>query len=222
MMADRLCLFQKIISCHHRIKTLLKIRVTLTGLPFANEQSTYITMQFQDIIQFWFQELTAKDHFSKNALLDASVRDRFGSALLAAAHGELYTWRIAPLGRLAEIVVLDQFSRNIFRDQPQSFAQDPQALALAQELVASGQDQALDIAQRAFAYMPYMHSESLAIHEQAVSLFSQPGLEGSLAFELKHKEIIHRFGRFPHRNAILLRASTPDEQVFLSQPGSSF
>lgn len=179
-------------------------------------------MQFQDIIQFWFQELTAKDHFSKSDRLDNTVRDRFGSTLLAALRCELYTWRATPLGRLAEIVVLDQFSRNIFRGQPQSFSQDPQALTLAQELVASGQDQALDLTHRAFAYMPYMHSESLAIHEQAVPCFSQPGLEGSLAFELKHKEILHRFGRFPHRNAILGRASTPDEQVFLSQPGSSF
>lgn len=179
-------------------------------------------MQFQDIIHFWFQELTAKDHFSKSELLDESIRNRFGSTLLAATRGELYPWRVAPLGRLAEIVVLDQFSRNIFRDQPQSFAQDPQALTLAQELVARGQDQEIGLAQRAFAYMPYMHSESLAIHEQAVSLFSQPGLEGTLAFELKHKEIIERFGRFPHRNAILGRVSTPDEQLFLSHPGSSF
>lgn len=179
-------------------------------------------MQFQDIIQFWFHELTAKDHFSKSDRLDSTIRDRFGSTLLAALRCELYTWRITPLGRLAEIVVLDQFSRNIFRGQPRSFSQDPQALTLAQELVASGQDQALDLTQRAFAYMPYMHSESLAIHEQAVSHFSQPGLEGTLAFEIKHKEIIQRFGRFPHRNAVLGRTSTAEEQVFLSQPGSSF
>lgn len=204
------------------IKSLHKAGVTLTGLPCANIQLNDVAMQFKDIIQFWFHELTAKDHFSKNDRLDASIRDRFGSTLLAAVHGELYTWRVAPLGRLAEIIVLDQFSRNIFRDQPQAFAQDPQALTLAQELVASGQDRALNPAQRGFAYMPYMHSESLMIHEQALSHFSQPGLEGSLAFELKHKEIIHRFGRFPHRNAILGRESTPDEQVFLSQPGSSF
>lgn len=179
-------------------------------------------MQSQDIIQFWFQELTAKDHFSKSDQLDATIANRFGSTLMAAARGELYTWRVTPLGRLAEILVLDQFSRNIFRNLPQSFAQDPQALALAQELVVSGQDQELNPAQRGFAYMPYMHSESLAIHEQAISVFSQPGLEGTLAFELKHKEIIQRFGRFPHRNAILGRTSTPDEQLFLSQPGSSF
>lgn len=179
-------------------------------------------MQPQDILHFWFQELTAKDHFAKSDLLDACIRDRFGNTLLAATRGELYRWRVTSVGRLAEIVVLDQFSRNIFRDQPQSFAQDPQALTLAQELVASNLDKELDLAQRAFAYMPFMHSESLVIHEQAVSLFSQPGLEGSLAFELKHQEIIHRFGRFPHRNAILGRASTSDEQAFLSQPGSSF
>lgn len=179
-------------------------------------------MEFQNIIHFWFQELSGKDHFAKSDLLDANVRDRYGTTLSAASRGELYTWRVSPLGRLAEILVLDQFSRNIFRGKPQSFAQDPQALTLAQELVASGQDQAIDLGQRAFVYMPYMHSESLLIHEQAVQLFSQPGLEGSLAFELKHQDIIRRFGRFPHRNAVLDRQSTAEEQAFLSQPGSSF
>ena len=125
-------------------------------------------------------------------------------------------------GRLAEILVLDQFSRNVYRDTPRAFAQDALALALAQELVASGQDRSLPLAQRSFAYMPYMHSESALVHAQAVELFSQPGLEDTLRFELRHKEIIDRFGRYPHRNALLGRESSPEELTFLSEPGLGF
>jgi uncharacterized protein (DUF924 family) len=150
------------------------------------------------------------------------MRERFGVTLQAAIRGELAHWRATPQGRLAEIIVLDQFSRNIFRDQPASFAQDPQALALAQALVATGQAITLSLEQRAFAYMPYMHSESLLIHAQAELLFSEPGLEANLNYERKHQAIIERFGRFPHRNAILGRVSTPEEAAFLQQPGSSF
>lgn len=179
-------------------------------------------MQARDILHFWFDELTNTQRFAKDAELDAAMRERFGRTLQAAVRGELLGWRATALGRLAEIVVLDQFSRNIHRDTPAAFAQDPQALTLAQELVASGQDQTLETAQRIFAYMPYMHSESLRVHEQAVQLFAQAGMEGELAYEYKHKAIIERFGRYPHRNAILGRASTPEEQAFLSQPGSSF
>ncbi|WP_114973968.1 DUF924 family protein [Rhodoferax ferrireducens] len=179
-------------------------------------------MQAQDIIQFWFHELNDKQRFAKDEALDARMRERFGATLQAAARGELFGWRVTPLGRLAEIVVLDQFSRNIYRDTPQAFAQDPQALTLAQELVASGQDQTLALAQRIFAYMPYMHSESLLIHAQAARLFAQPGMEGTLAFEQRHQAIIARFGRYPHRNTILGRLSTPEELAFLAQPGSSF
>ena len=130
--------------------------------------------------------------------------------------------RTTPEGRLAEVLVFDQFSRNVYRDTPQAFAQDALALALAQELVASGQDRSLPLAQRSFAYMPYMHSESELIHAQAVALFSQPGMEDNLSFELRHKEIIDRFGRYPHRNAVLGRASSALELAFLSEPGSSF
>jgi len=123
---------------------------------------------------------------------------------------------------LAEIVALDQFSRNVYRDTARAFAQDALALALAQELVASGQDRSLPLAQRSFAYMPYMHSESALIHAQAVALFSQPGMEDALRFELRHQAIIARFGRYPHRNAILGRISTAEELAFLGEPGSSF
>ncbi len=179
-------------------------------------------MQATDILHFWFNELDNKGRFAKDAALDALLRERFGSTLQAAIRGELAHWRVTPQGRLAEIIVLDQFSRNIFRDQPASFEQDPQALALAQALVASGQAITLAPEQRAFAYMPFMHSESLLIHEQAVLLFSEAGLEANLNYEHKHQAIIARFDRFPHRNVILGRVSTPEEEAFLQQPGSSF
>ena len=179
-------------------------------------------MQATDLLHFWFGELDNQRRFAKDAALDAMMRERFGSTLQAAIRGELAHWRATPLGRLAEIIVLDQFSRNIFRDQSASFAQDPQALALAQALVASGQAITLAPEQRAFAYMPYMHSESLLIHSQAELLFSEAGLEGNLNYERKHQAIIERFGRFPHRNAVLGRVSTPEEIAFLQQPGSSF
>ena len=179
-------------------------------------------MQAQDILQFWFVELSGQQRFAKDSALDNLIRERFGAALQAGSRGELFTWRTTPQGRLAEIVVLDQFSRNIYRDTPAAFAQDAQALTLAQELIASGQDYVLEPAWRSFAYMPYMHSESPVIHIQAMALFAQTGMEGTLDYERRHKAIIDQFGRFPHRNAILGRISTMQELEFLAQPGSSF
>lgn len=179
-------------------------------------------MTTQDILDFWFEELTARQHFVKDPALDAFIRTRFGTTFEAAARCELWAWRTTAQGRLAEILVLDQFSRNIFRDTPRAFAQDALALVLAQELVASRQDRSLPAEQRAFAYMPYMHSESALVHRQAVALFTQPGLEDNLSVELRHQAIIERFGRYPHRNAILGRTSSAEELAFLSEPGSSF
>ena len=175
-----------------------------------------------DILHFWFEELTSKQHFVKDPALDAEIRQRFGAKLEAAARCELFGWRGTPQGRLAEIVVLDQFSRNIFRDTARAFAQDPLALVLAQELVASGLDQTLTSTQRAFAYMPYMHSESALVQAESVRLFSQPGQESNLNFALRHQAIVVRFGRFPHRNSVVGRNSTAEELAFLNEPGSSF
>ena len=119
--------------------------------------------------------------------------------------------------------MLDQFSRNIFRDTPCAFATDALALALAQCAVAAGVDRQLTKpAEKAFLYLPYMHSESPVIHQQAVKLFAQPGLEYNYEFELKHRAIIDRFGRYPHRNAVLGRTSTAAELAFLQEPDSSF
>lgn len=177
---------------------------------------------YQDVIEFWFEEIKPAQWWKKDADFDALITARFADLHAQAARCELYAWRATALGRLAEILVLDQFSRNMFRDQPEAFATDTLALALAQEAVATGVDSALTPVQRSFLYMPYMHSESLLIHQQAVILYERNGIEENLKFEIKHKEIIERFGRYPHRNSILDRESTPEEIEFLKQPGSSF
>lgn len=174
------------------------------------------------VYQFWFQELTSRQWFTKDPALDETIGARFGHLLEQAKCGELWAWRDTPEGRLAEVIVLDQFSRNIYRERPEAFAQDALALVLAQEAVRQGADQALEPQARAFLYMPYMHSESLAIHQEALKLFDQPGLEYNLKFEIRHWEIIERFGRYPHRNEILGRKSTKEELRFLQEPGSSF
>lgn len=180
-------------------------------------------MTEQDVIRFWFEELEPKQWWVKDDKLDVEIAERFGPLLNAAASCELAGWRGTAEGRLAEIIVLDQFSRNIFRNKPEAFAQDPLALGLAQEAVRCGADQELSSEKRRFIYMPFMHSESAQIHERAVELFgSEPALADNLEYEYKHKEIIDRFGRYPHRNEILGRESTEEELEFLKQPGSSF
>ena len=178
--------------------------------------------QAEDILHFWFTELSSKQHFAKDTALDSTIRTRFGSTLEAAARCELFAWRATPEGRLAEILVLDQFSRNVYRNTPRAFAQDALALVLAQELVANGQDRSLALTQRSFAYMPYMHSESALVHAQSIALFTQLGMDDTLRFALRHQAIIGRFGRYPHRNALLGRTSTDEELAFLNEPGSSF
>lgn len=181
-----------------------------------------IDVRPEQVLDFWFKETTPRQWWAKADDFDRLVESRFGEVLVAAECCELYGWRVTAGGRLAEIVVLDQFSRNIHRDSPRAFANDPLALALAQMAVDLQVDRELEAVQRAFLYMPYMHSESPAIHAQAVLLFSQPGMDGNLDFELRHQAIIERFGRYPHRNAILGRSSTADEIEFLKSPGSSF
>mgnify|MGYP003121695391 FL=1 len=176
----------------------------------------------EDILAFWFDELEPAQWWAVDAALDARLRDRFLPTLEQAARCELAPWRASERGRLAEVIVLDQFSRNIFRDTPGAFAQDPLALGLAQEAVAGGALQALEPPQRSFLLMPYMHSESRVVHQAAEPLFKEWAPANNHRFELRHKEIIDRFGRYPHRNAILGRESTAEEREFLTQPGSSF
>lgn len=175
-----------------------------------------------EVLQFWFQTLTPPMWWRADSALDERIRERFADLLKAAAAGELFDWRIEAHGRLAEIIVLDQFSRNIHRDTPGAFAQDPMALALAQEAVAGGHLASLSLIERAFLLLPYMHSESKRIHVEAERLYREHAPEDNYQFELKHKVIIDRFGRYPHRNPILGRPSTPEEIEFLKTPGSSF
>jgi uncharacterized protein (DUF924 family) len=179
-------------------------------------------MPWQEVHSFWFGELEPQQWWQTDEALDREISNRFGALHEAACACELADWRNDAAGCLAEIIVLDQFSRNIYRDDPRAFAQDGMALLLAQEAIRTGADQVFDVPQKAFFYMPFMHSESALIHEQAVDLFDQPGAEYNLEFELKHKAIIDRFGRYPHRNAILNRESTADELAFLEGPDSSF
>lgn len=171
-------------------------------------------MDWNDVIQFWFEETSPAQWFKKNAAFDAKIRDRFLALYRKAMTGETRDWRSSPEGRLAEIIVLDQFGRNMFRSSPQAFAGDALALALAREAVRDGDDIKLAPRMRHFLYMPYMHSESAGIQEEGALLFSTLD-EGIARFARQHKNIIDRFGRFPHRNAILGRTSTPEEVEFL-------
>ncbi|MEM7194273.1 MAG: DUF924 family protein [Pseudomonadota bacterium] len=179
-------------------------------------------MKSADVISFWFDECEPENWFKKDEVFDETIRKRFGSAHTRAAAGEFSDWRVSAEGRLAEVIVLDQFSRNLFRDRPESFAYDGIALVLAQEAISLGMDHDLTSTQRSFMYMPFMHSESLVIHDKAVELFTELGNELNLRFEHMHRDIIKKYGRYPHRNEILGRVSTADEVDFLAQPGSSF
>ncbi|MES2297405.1 MAG: DUF924 family protein [Pseudomonadota bacterium] len=193
-------------------------------------------MQAQDVLDFWFLPAHSEgfgksrpEWFRKDAQFDAAIRMRFGTALELAVAGGLRDWdqQLGAAGTLARIIVLDQFSRNAGRDTPAAFAGDALALAAAQQLVASGADQTLLPVQRWFAYMPFEHAEDAAMQEQAVALFAAlaaqaPGYEGVLDYAHRHRGVIARFGRFPHRNAILGRASTEAELAYLSEPGAGF
>jgi len=177
---------------------------------------------YTDVIDFWFTEIEPKQWWQKDLEFDQLIKNRFGALHQQANAGELFQWRTSAQGSLAEVIILDQFSRNIYRDKPESFASDPLALALAQTAISKGLDMALSESERSFLYLPFMHSESQVIHKQAVSLYEALGNAGNLDFELKHKVIIDEFGRYPHRNHILGRQSSPEEIAFLKQPGSSF
>lgn len=179
-------------------------------------------MVYQTVLNFWFEEIEPQQRWIKDLDFDQQIKQRFAALHQQASQGELYPWRDNAQGRLAEIIVLDQFSRNMYRNTAQAFAYDAMALTLAQEAVWSGMDNELSTEEKAFLYMPYMHSESATIHEAAVALFAIDGLEQTLDFEKKHQAIIQQFGRYPHRNEILGRTSTPEELAFLQQPNSSF
>ncbi|HET9034128.1 MAG TPA: DUF924 family protein [Dokdonella sp.] len=175
-----------------------------------------------DILHFWFDEIDSAQWWKADPAFDQLIVERFSGIHAQVNCCKSFSWRKNPQGRLAEIIVLDQFSRNMFRGTAQAFASDPLALALAQEAINTGADQALTPAQRNFLYMPFMHSESRLIHAFAEPLFREHATKNTYEFEMRHKVIIDRFGRYPHRNVILGRESTAQELEFLKQPGSSF
>lgn len=190
---------------------------------------------FNDVLDFWFlapdnvaHGAPRKEWFTKDAAFDAQIAQRFGALIEQALLDGLVAWdQHGPLGTLARILVLDQFTRNVYRDTPKAFAGDALALAAAHALVDSGAEQALPARQRAFVYMPFEHAEDAAEQARAVALFaaladSESGFADMLDYAKQHQQVIARFGRFPHRNAILGRASTPDEEAYLRQPGSGF
>lgn len=176
----------------------------------------------QAVLHFWSHETRPDQWFTKNPHFDLLLKQRFITTAEAAAKGECASWRYSLSGRLAEIIVLDQFSRNLWRDTPRAFAQDGMALVLAQEAIKHPGFTTLSPRERQFILMPFMHSESRVIHAQAIELFERYTDETITEYEQRHKVIIDRFGRYPHRNAILGRVSTAEEREFLTQPNSSF
>ena len=188
----------------------------------------------QAVLDFWFGAADDPLHrakrerwFVKDPAFDAQIRERFGVLIEAALAGELTSWAATPAGTLAQIVVLDQFTRNVFRGQARAFAGDALALAAAQALVASGADRGLTGVQRQFVYLPFEHAEDITMQHEALRLFGlleldEPALAGLLQWAQRHHDIVARFGRFPHRNAALGRAGTAEEIEFLRQPGSGF
>jgi uncharacterized protein (DUF924 family) len=173
-----------------------------------------------DVIDFWFAPAVQPLWFAATPAFDDDLRTRFLRTYHAAAAGQLGDWTATPLGALALTIVLDQFPLNLFRGQPESFATEAAARTVADHAIVQGFDQALPPERRQFLYLPFMHSETGADQERSVALYQQPGLEESLRFARHHAELIRQFGRFPHRNAILGRPSTPEEVAYLASPNA--
>jgi len=174
----------------------------------------------QNVIAFW-RAAGPDKWFTKDASFDAECRRLFLPSYRAAAAGELAHWEDSPEGALALLILLDQMPRNMFRGTPQAFATDAQALALAGRAISRGYDQQFDPPERGFFYLPLMHSEHMPDQERCVALYRAAGDDYGLKYAEDHADIIRRFGRFPHRNAILGRQTTPDEQAFLDAGGFS-
>jgi len=182
----------------------------------------YKDLKLGGVLEFWFEELGSEDWFAGGEQLDTQISKRFFDVHQAVAAGEYWKDRTSGEAYLAEVIVLDQFSRNMFRGTAKAFAYDGQALILAQQAIIAGVDTKLNTSQRQFLYMPFMHSESAVIHEEAAILFASLSNEEALQFEKIHKDIIDRFGRYPHRNQVLGRESTPEEKVYLENNHEAF
>ena len=174
----------------------------------------------QDVVAFWFAESAAQYWFRSTPEFDAEVRQRFEPTWQAAAAGKLSDWADTATGALALVVVLDQFPLNMFRDQPAGYSTESAARAVAARAIEDGFDMELEDRQKAFLYLPFMHSEDLADQDRAVDLFEAAGLTDNLKWARHHREIVRRFGRFPHRNAVLGRQSSAEELAWLASPGA--
>ena len=177
---------------------------------------------YHEVLDFWFDELSDDQKWVKDPKIDAEIGKRFGRLHTKAAKGELFEWRQEHLGRLAEIIILDQFSRNIYRNDPRAYASDDMALVLAQEAVAGKTHEGFTQRKKHFLYMPFMHSESLVVQKEGLKYFEELDSDNALQFMHQHMAIIERFGRYPHRNKVLGRRSTDEEKKFLKMPNSSF
>ncbi|MCD7058979.1 DUF924 family protein [Pelagibacterium xiamenense] len=178
-------------------------------------------MQPKDVLDFWFEQYGPDDWFGGDRAFDRACHEALSEVHAKAVRAELWTWRETPEGRLAEIILLDQLSRQLYRGQPQAFASDTMAVSLAQEIVYRGLDTGFDAHQRLFAYMPFQHAESLVIQEESVRLFKSLDNEDLLKYALDHRDVIARFGRFPKRNAALGRVSTPEEEAYIAERSES-
>ena len=170
----------------------------------------------RDIIDFWFSDQVRKLWFNSTPEFDEQLRERYLATWEQASRGELDDWKQSAEGCLALVIVLDQFPLNMFRGEPRSFATEEKSREVARHAIDRGFDRLLEVEQRAFLYMPFMHSENLADQQLASTLFDQEGLEGNYRFALHHRGIIEKFGRFPHRNAILGRPSSAEEIEYLN------
>lgn len=178
--------------------------------------------KYQSVLDFWFNPDHTPYWFEKNSDFDNKIRSQFYDLWQAAIRGECWQWRESIQGRLAEIIVLDQFSRNLCRDSSQAFSQDTMALVLAQEAVQLPEFSTLTVDEKRFLLMPYMHSESVIIHNLSAPLFKEHTDDLSYEIALQHQAIIKRFGYYPHRNRQRNRVSTPEEIAFLEDPNNSF
>lgn len=176
----------------------------------------------ETVLNFWFNELTPKDWFVKSDEVDASITSRFSDLHLALSRGVGDEWRATPEARLALTIVFDQFPRNIYRGSPLAFATDGLALKEAKAALAMGADKAVAEDRRVFFYMPFEHAENIAEQERCVALFEALGNANYLDYANQHHDIIARYGRFPHRNPIVGRASTEEEKAYLAEPGAGF
>ncbi|MGE6795056.1 DUF924 family protein [Psychrobacter okhotskensis] len=209
-------------------------QANLSQLDSKNINVEYLDAEARAVLDFWFDQDNEPYWFAQNDNFDKQIKAKFGKIWQAAKHGECAPWRWSDnhndvnssitnlAGRLAEIIVLDQFSRNLCREQACAFAQDGMAVALAQEAIAQPHFETLPMEWHKFTIMPFMHSESAVIHKRYLPLFEQLNDPTTLDFERRHKDIIDEFGRYPHRNEALGRESTAEEDAFLQQPNSSF